>query len=80
VFQNGYRSSAAAKLLQQEATEQNGLERDDLIGQLQGVLAEEVPAVPAWQGRFTVAAGKDIENVPAALNSLSFLYLSGLRK
>ncbi|WP_406054792.1 ABC transporter substrate-binding protein [Kribbella sp. NBC_00889] len=80
VFQNGYRSSAAAKLLQQETTEQNGLERDDLIGQLQGVLAQEVPAVPAWQGRFTVAAGKDIENVPAALNSLSFLYLSGLRK
>ena len=80
VFQNGYRSSAAVKLLQQETTEQNGLERDDLVGQLQGVLAREAPVIPAWQGRFTVAAGKDVENVSGALNPLSFLYLSGLRK
>jgi peptide/nickel transport system substrate-binding protein len=79
VFNNGYRSAAAAALLDQETTEQNGLERDDLLGQLQGVLAKEAPVVPSWQGRFTVVAGKNLENVATALNPLSFLYLSGLR-
>ncbi len=36
VFNNGYRSAAAAALLDQETTEQNGLERDELLAQLQG--------------------------------------------
>ncbi len=80
VFQNGYRSAAATALLQQETTEQNGLERDHLLGQLQGVIAQDAPVIPTWQGRLTVVAGKDIENISPALNPLSFLYLSGLRK
>jgi peptide/nickel transport system substrate-binding protein len=79
-FQNGYRSAAAAKLLQQERTEQNGLKRDDLMGQLQGVIAREAPVIPAWQGRVSAAAGKDVANVATALDPLSFLYFSGLRK
>jgi peptide/nickel transport system substrate-binding protein len=79
-FQNGYRSAAASKLLQQETTEQNGLQRDDLVGQLQGVLAREAPVIPSWQGRLSVAAGKDVENVTAAVDPLSFLHLSGLRR
>ena len=79
VFNNGYRSAAATALLEQETTEQNGLERDELLGQLQGVVAKEVPVVPSWQGRLTVVAGKNLENVATALNPLSFLYLSGLR-
>lgn len=80
VFQTGYRSAAASKLLQQERTEQNGLKRDDLVGQLQGVLAKEAPVIPSWQGRLTVVAGKDLENIPAAVDPLSFLHLSTLRK
>ncbi|TDO52157.1 peptide/nickel transport system substrate-binding protein [Kribbella sp. VKM Ac-2571] len=79
-FVNGYRSAAATKLLQQERTEQNGLKRDDLIGQLQGVIAREAPVIPSWQGRLAVVAGKDLENLRTALDPLSFLYLSGLRK
>ncbi|MEI8412065.1 MULTISPECIES: ABC transporter substrate-binding protein [unclassified Kribbella] len=79
VFNNGYRSSAATGLLEQETTEQNGLEREELLGQLQGVLASDAPVIPVWQGRFTVVAGKNLENVATALNPLSFLYLSGLR-
>ncbi|GAA3114540.1 peptide/nickel transport system substrate-binding protein [Kribbella aluminosa] len=76
---NGYRSAAATKLLQQERGEQNGLQRDDLIGQLQGVIAREAPVIPLWQGHVTVVAGKDLQNVKTALDPLSFLYLSGLR-
>ncbi|HWD77343.1 MAG TPA: ABC transporter substrate-binding protein [Kribbella sp.] len=79
-LQNGYRSAVAAKLLQQERTEQNGLKRDDLIGQLQGVIAHDVPVIPIWQGRVSVAAVKDVENVKTAPDPLSFLYLAGLRR
>lgn len=79
-LQYGYRSAGASKLLQQEQTEQNGLKRDDLVGQLQGVLAKEAPMIPTWQGQLSVVAGKDVENIPAAVDPLSFLHLSALRK
>jgi peptide/nickel transport system substrate-binding protein len=79
-FQTGYRSAAASKLLQQETTEQNGLQRDDLVGQLQGVLAREAPVIPSWQGRLSVVTGKNVENVSDSVDPLSFLHLSGLRK
>ncbi|GAA2829505.1 ABC transporter substrate-binding protein [Kribbella solani] len=79
-FANGYRSSAALKLLQQERTEQNGLKRDDLISQLQGVLAQDAPVIPVWQGRVAVAAGKDLQGVQTAVDQLSLLYFSPLRK
>jgi peptide/nickel transport system substrate-binding protein len=78
-FQNGYKSTAAVTLLQQETIEQNGLRRDDLVRQLQGVLAQDAPVIPTWQGTLTVVAGKDVENVSAAMDPLSFLHLSGLR-
>ncbi|MEU4191569.1 ABC transporter substrate-binding protein [Kribbella sp. NPDC026611] len=77
---NGYRSSAATKLLQQERIEQNGLKRDDLIGQLQGVLAHDAPVIPSWQGHLAVLTSKDVENVTAAIDPLSFLHLSALRR
>jgi peptide/nickel transport system substrate-binding protein len=79
-YVNGYRSASATKLLQQERTEQNGLKRDDLIGQLQGVIAREAPVIPSWQGRLAVIAGKDVENVTAAVDPLSFLHLSAVRR
>ncbi|MGZ0153695.1 ABC transporter substrate-binding protein [Kribbella sp. WER1] len=76
---NGYRSAQATKLLQQQRGEQNSLQRDLLIGQLQGVIARDAPVIPTWQGQVTVVAGKELENVKSALDPLSFLYLSGLR-
>jgi len=79
-FPNGYRSAAATKLLQQERTEQNGIKRAELLGQLQGVFAREVPVLPTWQGRLSVVAGQEVQNVSGALDPLAFLHLSGLRK
>ncbi|TDD58641.1 ABC transporter substrate-binding protein [Kribbella antibiotica] len=79
-FPNGYRSAAATKLLQQERVEQNGITRAELLGQLQDVFAREVPVLPTWQGRLSVVAGTDVQNVSGALDPLAFLHLSGLRK
>jgi peptide/nickel transport system substrate-binding protein len=80
VFQNAYRSQNANKLMDQEIAEQNQLDREELLENLQRMLAHDVPALPTWQGRQTVAAGKDVENVGASLNPLSFVYFSPLRK
>ncbi|QNE17053.1 ABC transporter substrate-binding protein [Kribbella qitaiheensis] len=80
VFQNAYRSQNANKLMDQEIAEQNQLDREELLENLQRVLAHDVPALPSWQGRLTVVAGKDIKNVAATLNPLSFVYFSSLRK
>ncbi|GAA0584718.1 ABC transporter substrate-binding protein [Kribbella sandramycini] len=79
-FPIGYRSAAANRLLQQERSEQNGIRRDELLGQLQEVFAREVPVLPVWQGRLTVVGGADLENVSGVLDPLGFLHLSALRK
>nr|WP_026162454.1 ABC transporter substrate-binding protein [Kribbella catacumbae] len=80
VYQNGYRSSAANKLLDQEIAEQNQLEREESLKSLQNLLAQDAPVIPSWQGRLTVVAGKSVERVEETLNPLSFVYFSPLRK
>lgn len=80
LYQNGYKSQTANKLLDQAVASQNQLEREELLENLQGVLAHDAPVVPSWQGRLTVVAGKDLQNVAATLNPLSFVYFSALKK
>jgi len=80
VFQNGYKSQTANKLLDQEVAEQNQLDREKLLENLQTVIAHDVPVLPSWQGHQTVVAGKDVQNVAASLNPLFFLYFSPLEK
>jgi peptide/nickel transport system substrate-binding protein len=80
IFQNGYKSPTATKLMDQEVAAQNQLDREALLENLQGVLARDVPVLPTWQGRSTVVAGKGVQNVAAMLNPLSSVYFSPLRK
>lgn len=80
LFQNGYRNSAANKLMDQQIAEQNQIEREALLTDLQNLLAQEAPVIPVWQGRLTVVAGPAIENVDKTLDPLSFVYFSALRK
>jgi peptide/nickel transport system substrate-binding protein len=80
MYQNGYKSQTANKLLEREIGAQNQLDREATLGELQTVLARDVPVVPTWQGRMTVVAGKDVRNVPDTLNPLYVLYYSPLGK
>jgi len=80
LYQNGYRSAAATRLLDQEIAAQNPLDREESLKSLQSLIAQEVPVIPTWQGHLTVVAGKDVRNVAEAANPLSFVYFSGLRK
>jgi peptide/nickel transport system substrate-binding protein len=44
------------------------------------VIAREAPVIPVWQARSAVVAGKDVANLRTAVDPLSFLHLSGLRR
>jgi peptide/nickel transport system substrate-binding protein len=80
LYQNGYKSQTANKVLDQEVAAQNQLDREELLANAQGVIAHDAPVLPSWQGRFTVVAGKGLENVAATLNQLSYLSFSALKK
>lgn len=80
IYQNGYRSQTANKLLDQEVAEQNQLKREQVLEQAQAVIAHDAPVIPGWQGRLTVVAGKEIKNPTSILNPLSYLTFSTLRK
>ncbi|TCM42536.1 ABC transporter substrate-binding protein [Kribbella sp. VKM Ac-2568] len=80
LYQNGYRSAAATKLLDQEIAEQNQLDREESLKSLQLLIAQEAPVIPTWQGQLPVVAAKGLQNVAEAANPLSFVYFSGLRK
>ncbi len=80
IYQNGYRSQTANKLLDQEVAEQNQLKREELLEQAQAVIAHDAPLIPVWQGRLTVVAGQEIKNATSILNPLSYLTFSALRK
>jgi peptide/nickel transport system substrate-binding protein len=80
IYQNGYRSQTASKLLDQEVAEQNQLEREQVLEQAQAVIAHDAAVIPVWQGRLTVVAGQEIKNPTSILNPLSYLTFSTLRK
>lgn len=79
-YQNGYKSQTAIKLLDSEADSQNQSERDDAFGQLQSVLAHDVPVLPIWQSRTAVVAGKNVRNGQEILNTLAVACFSPLQK
>jgi peptide/nickel transport system substrate-binding protein len=79
-YQNGYKSQTAAKLLDTEADAQNQSERDNAFGQLQSVLAHDVPVLPIWQSRTAVVAGKNVRNGQEILNPLAVASFSRLQK
>jgi peptide/nickel transport system substrate-binding protein len=79
-FQNGYRSQTATKLLESEAASQNQGKRDGAFGELQSVLAHDVPVLPLWQSRTAVVASKDIRNGQEVLNPLAAACFSPLQK
>jgi peptide/nickel transport system substrate-binding protein len=79
-YQNGYKSQLANRLLELETGSQNQVDRDATFRDLQTLVANDVPAIPTWQGRMSVVAGKDVKNVLETLNPLFYFYYSYLSK
>ncbi|KQZ70395.1 MULTISPECIES: ABC transporter substrate-binding protein [unclassified Nocardioides] len=67
-FANNYQSDEVNDLLSQELAETDEGARDDIIGQLQDVTAEDVPLIPSWNGKNVAVAKKGVTGVKETLD------------
>jgi peptide/nickel transport system substrate-binding protein len=80
IAHNGYKSPTVTRLLQRESTSQNQIAREATLAELQMVLAHDAAVIPTWQGRSTVVAGTQVQNVADALNPLYIVSYSPLKE
>lgn len=67
-FDNGYHSDAVNKLLDQELGETDEAKRNDEIGQLQDIVAKDVPLIPSWDGKNVAVATSAMSGVKDTLD------------
>jgi peptide/nickel transport system substrate-binding protein len=67
-YANNYSSDDVNKLLDQELAETDEAARDDIIGQLQDIVAEDVPLVPSWNGKNVAVSGPGMSGVAETLD------------
>ena len=67
-FANGYENPDANKLLDQELAETDETKRNQIIGQLQDIVADDVPLVPSWNGKNVAVARDGMQGVKETLD------------
>ena len=67
-FANGYTSDEVNSLLDQELGETDDATRNEQIGQLQDITAEDVPLIPSWNGENVAVASSSMEGVEETLD------------
>jgi peptide/nickel transport system substrate-binding protein len=67
-YDNGYSNEEVNTLLDQELGETDPAAREELIGQLQDIVAEDVPLIPSWNGQNVAVATSAMEGVEDTLD------------
>jgi peptide/nickel transport system substrate-binding protein len=67
-YANNYSSDEVNKLLDQELAETDTQARNEIISQLQDIVAEDVPLVPSWFGKNVAVATPQMEGVEETLD------------
>ncbi len=67
-YANHYTNPQVNTLLDQELAETDAGARDKIIGQLQDIVAEDVPLVPSWNGKNVAVASDKMEGVEKTLD------------
>ncbi|MGH3508906.1 MAG: ABC transporter substrate-binding protein [Nocardioidaceae bacterium] len=67
-FANHYSNKTVDKLLDQELGETDASKRSQIIGQLQDIVARDVPLVPSWDGQNVAVASKSMQGVSDTLD------------
>ena len=67
-YANNYSSEEVNTLLDQELAETDEDARNELIGQLQDIVAEDVPLIPSWFGKNVAVAGPGMTGVEETLD------------
>ena len=68
-FENNYSNDEVNTLLDQELAETDTAKREEQIGQLQDIVAEDVPLIPSWNGVNVAVAGPGMEGVEETLDA-----------
>lgn len=67
-YANNYSNGQVNKLLDAELAETDAAEREEIIGQIQDIVAEDVPLIPSWNGQNVAVAGEGMEGVRETLD------------
>jgi peptide/nickel transport system substrate-binding protein len=67
-YANHYHNAKVNKLLDAELATTNKAKRDQIFGQLQDIVAHDVPLIPSWNGQNVAVAGTDMQGVAATLD------------
>lgn len=67
-FANNYSNPEVNKLLDQELAETDTAKREEIIGQLQDIVAKDVPLIPSWNGKNVAVAVDGVTGVKETLD------------
>ena len=72
-FQNGYSNPEANRLVDEEQGTEDPAPREEIFGQLQDLVATDVPFIPSWVGQNIGVYGAGMEGVEDTLDP-SFIF------
>lgn len=72
-FQNGYKSTQANDLVQEEQGTDDQSKREEIFGELQDLVATDVPFIPSWVGQNIGVYGQGMSGVEDTLDP-SFIF------
>ncbi|MEO9323851.1 ABC transporter substrate-binding protein [Nocardioides sp. C4-1] len=67
-YENGYSNPEVNQLLDQEVGETDETARNEILGQIQDIVAEDVPLIPSWNGQNVAVATSAMEGVQETLD------------
>jgi peptide/nickel transport system substrate-binding protein len=79
-FSNGYSNEEVNTLLDQELGETDPAAREEVIGQLQDIVAEDVPLIPSWNGQNVAVATDKMSGVEETLDPTYIFRFWGISK
>jgi peptide/nickel transport system substrate-binding protein len=79
-FANGYSNEEVNTLLDAELAETDLAAREEQIGQLQDIVAEDVPLIPSWNGQNVAITNGDITGVEETLDPTYIFRFWGISK
>jgi peptide/nickel transport system substrate-binding protein len=79
-FENGYSNEEVNTLLDQELAETDPSAREEQIGQLQDIVAEDVPLIPSWNGQNVAVTSDKISGVEETLDPTYIFRFWGISK
>jgi peptide/nickel transport system substrate-binding protein len=79
-YANNYSNPEVNKLLDAELAETDTAKREEIIGQLQDIVAEDVPLVPSWNGQNVAVATDKMSGVEETLAPTYLFRFWGISK